>query len=113
LAVPPPPQVAGEVHVPQLSVPPQPSLMDPQLSPCAAHVVGVHVPPPHTLAVPPPPQVAGEVQVPQLSVPPQPSATDPQFLPSAEHVVGVQLPQPADALTEMPVAAASLDLSVE
>jgi hypothetical protein len=29
--------------VPQLSVPPQPSGMDPQFLPCAAHVVGVHV----------------------------------------------------------------------
>jgi hypothetical protein len=44
-AVPPPPQVWGEVQVPQLSVPPHPSLMDPQFLLCAAQLVGVQVPP--------------------------------------------------------------------
>jgi hypothetical protein len=39
--MPPPPQVSGDVHEPQLSVPPQPSAIVPQLAPCAAHVVGV------------------------------------------------------------------------
>src|SRR5438128_12362160 len=43
--VPPPPQVCGRVHVPQLRVPPQPSAIIPQFAPTAAHVVGVkHVP---------------------------------------------------------------------
>src|ERR1700677_3721753 len=40
LAIPPPPQVAGEVQVPQLSVPPQPSPVVPQLTPRAPQVVG-------------------------------------------------------------------------
>ncbi len=42
LAVPPPPQVCGEVHEPQWIVPPQPSEMLPQFLLCAAQVVGVH-----------------------------------------------------------------------
>jgi hypothetical protein len=33
LAVPPPPQVCGDVQVPQVSVPPQPSLIVPQFLP--------------------------------------------------------------------------------
>ena len=33
LAVPPPPQVCGDVHEPQVSVPPQPSLIEPQFFP--------------------------------------------------------------------------------
>jgi hypothetical protein len=37
--------VAFTGHVPQLSAPPQPSAIDPQFFPCAAHVVGVHPPP--------------------------------------------------------------------
>jgi len=40
-AIPPPPQTCGAVHVPQTSVPPQPSEIVPQFLPCAAHVVGV------------------------------------------------------------------------
>ena len=40
-ATPPPPHVWGAVHVPQPSVPPQPSVIVPQFLPCAAHVVGV------------------------------------------------------------------------
>jgi hypothetical protein len=43
LATPPPPQVWGAVHVPQVSVPPQPSAMLPQFFPCAAQVVGVQL----------------------------------------------------------------------
>src|SRR5438034_7742454 len=58
-AVPPPPQVWGAVQVPQASRPPHPSARDPQLAPCAAHVVGVQ---PQTFAVPPPPQVWGAAQ---------------------------------------------------
>ena len=42
LATPPPPHVAGDVQVPQVSVPPHPSEMLPQFFPCALHVVGVH-----------------------------------------------------------------------
>jgi hypothetical protein len=38
---PPPPHVSGDVHVPQLSVPPQPSEKSPQFAPSAWHVVGV------------------------------------------------------------------------
>jgi hypothetical protein len=44
LGVPPPPHVSGAVHEPQASVPPQPSEMEPQFFPWAAHVVGVHEP---------------------------------------------------------------------
>src|SRR5262245_14453607 len=41
LVTPPPPQVWGAVHVPQVSVPPQPLEIVPQFLPCAAQVVGV------------------------------------------------------------------------
>jgi hypothetical protein len=78
------------VQLPQLSVPPQPSGIEPQFLPCFAHVVGVQ---PQTLAVPPPAHVCGEAQLPQFRVLPQPSGTEPQFLPSAVHDVGVQVPQ--------------------
>src|SRR6059036_3379185 len=40
-ATPAPPQVCGAVQAPQVSVPPQPSEIEPQFFPCAAHVVGV------------------------------------------------------------------------
>ena len=40
LAVPPPPHVWTAEHVPQASIPPQPSGMVPQSRFCAAHVVG-------------------------------------------------------------------------
>src|SRR5262249_33700340 len=40
--VPPPPQIVGDGHAPQASVPPQPFGMAPQLAPCPAQVVGVH-----------------------------------------------------------------------
>jgi hypothetical protein len=60
-------------------MPPQPSAIEPQFLPCAAHDVGVQ---PHTLAVPLPPQLWGAVQVPQVYVPPQPSGTVPQFFPA-------------------------------
>src|SRR5262249_20372900 len=95
-AVPPPPQVWGDAQLPHVSVPPQPSAMLPQFLPCAAHDVGVHVPPPQTFAVPPPPQVWGEAQLPQVSVPPQPSAMLPQFLPCAAQDVGVQPLEPPE-----------------
>jgi hypothetical protein len=79
--------VCGDVHVPQLSVPPQPLLTDPQFLPISAQVLGVQ---PHTFATPPPPHVFGEVQDPQFKVPPQPLLMEPQFFPWAEQVVGVQ-----------------------
>jgi hypothetical protein len=70
-------------------MPPQPSAIEPQLAPAAAHVVGVQ---PHTFGVPPPPHVWGAVQEPQRSVPPQRSGIEPQLAPAAVHVVGVQAP---------------------
>jgi hypothetical protein len=80
------PHVVGAVHVPQCSVPPQPSGQSPQLR--APHVDGVQ---PQTFGVPPPPHVAPvAVHVPQASVPPQPSGIDPQSLPAAVQVVAVQ-----------------------
>src|SRR5438093_3081233 len=87
----PAPQVCGAVQAPQVSVPPQPSAIVPQSFPCAAQVVGVHVP--QTFVTPAPPQVCGAVQAPQVSVPPQPSAIVPQFFPCAAQVVGVHVPQ--------------------
>src|SRR5262245_66444055 len=83
---PPPPQVWGAVHTPQVSVPPQPLEIVPQVAPCAAHVVGVQ---PQTLGTPPPPQVCGAVQVPQVSVPPHPLGTVPHVAPWAAQVVPV------------------------
>ena len=56
LASVPPPQLLGQSHEPQSSMPPQPSEAGPQLLPSAAQVVGVQ---PHTLATPPPPQRLG------------------------------------------------------
>ena len=85
-------QVSGDVQEPQVSVPPHPSLMEPQFLPCAAHVVGVHDTAPQTLAVPAPPHACSEVQVPQLSEPPQPSLIAPQFLPWLAQVTGVHAP---------------------
>ena len=41
LAVPPPPQVAGDAHEPQSRVPPHPSLIAPQLAPVEARFLGV------------------------------------------------------------------------
>jgi hypothetical protein len=79
LATPPPPQVCGAVHEPQLRVPPQPSPTVPQLAFICAHVLGVHGGVPHWLSTPPPPQNCGAVHEPQLRVPPQPSPTVPQF----------------------------------
>jgi hypothetical protein len=90
LAVPPPPHTAGEVHTPQVSVPPQPSPMMPQLAPLAPQVVCLQMLP-HWFGVPPPPQLAGAVQVPQSSKPPQPSATWPQVALAVVHVFFLQL----------------------
>jgi hypothetical protein len=66
---------------PQLTAPPQPfgivpQLRDPQ---AAAALCGAQPQTPATEGLPPP-QVCGAVQLPQLIVPPQPSAAVPQFL---------------------------------
>ena len=81
LFVPPPPQVSpGVVHMPQSSVPLQPSLVMPQSKPWPAHVFGVQGGWPQTFGMLQPPQVSPAfVQVPQSSVPPQPSPTMPQL----------------------------------
>jgi hypothetical protein len=85
----PPPQVSGALHVPHDRVPPQPSGTEPQLSPCAAHVVGEQ---PHWLATPPPPHVSpAALHLPQSSVSPQPSEIVPHALPQ---VAGTQGPWP-------------------
>jgi hypothetical protein len=72
-------------NVPQLTVPPQPLGIVPQLREPHAALAGSGVQP-QTFAVPdePPPQVCGDEQLPQLTVPPQPSDTVPQFLPPAQ-----------------------------
>ena len=90
--MPPPPQLSVPVHVPQLSIPPQPSACVPQLAASAAQVVGTHATVPHWLGVPPPPHVSVPVQVPQLSVPPQPLDCVPQVAFSPAHVFAVQPP---------------------
>jgi len=128
-AVPPPPQVAGEVQVPQeLTVREVPQLSlavtEPQFLPRreqkALLLSAVQEPPPQTFAVPPPAQVCGEEQVPQLltvrEVPQLSLAvTEPQFLPrreqnavllSAVHVVPPQtfaVPPPAQVCGEVQV----------
>src|ERR1700733_10659376 len=48
LFAPPPPQNAGAVQLPQLSVPPHSSPCVPQVAPSCAHVFGTHVEPPST-----------------------------------------------------------------
>ena len=70
-------------QVPQLTVPPQPSLTEPQVLPEQAFGFGVQDL--HTLAV----QVVPAAQVPQLMVLPQ-SVTVPQFLPKQAFGFGVQ-----------------------
>jgi len=131
LATPPPPQVAGEVQVPQeetVRVTPQLSapVTEPQFFPLREQKLvldsGVQRAVPQTLAVPPPPQVAGEVQVPQeetvratpqLSVP----LTEPQFFPSREQKVvldsGVQVEAQVESLTATLVALLKLCELVE
>ena len=85
---PAPPQVWPAGQLPQASVPPQPSAMEPQSFPCAAQVVGVHGAGPqvrsevHTWPVP---------QAPQSIVAPQPSGIVPHVFPCAAQVVGLQV----------------------
>jgi hypothetical protein len=75
----PPPHVSGDVHDPQLRVPPHPSPAGPQEIPRSLQVVGLHAPlPPHWLNLPPPPHVSGDLQVPHSILPPQPSPVGPQ-----------------------------------
>jgi hypothetical protein len=76
-------QLCPAPQAPHASVPPHPSLRDPQFLPCAAQVVGVQDV--QTLLL----QVCPVPQVPHASVPPHPSLRDPQFLPCAAQVVGV------------------------
>jgi hypothetical protein len=57
--------VIPEPHVPQSSTALQPSEIRPQFFCCAAHVVVVHVPVPHTLGVLLAPHVAPPEQSPQ------------------------------------------------
>jgi hypothetical protein len=77
LATPPPLQVSGRVHPPQLYVPLQPFDTVPHLPEQAVDcAVGVQ---PHMLATPPPLQVCGNVQPPQSYLPPQPFDTWPHF----------------------------------
>jgi hypothetical protein len=83
-----PPHVAGAVHVPQSSVPPQPSGIMPQFAPFAWQVVLMQ---PHTFDVPPPPHVSEPVQDPQLrGCGHVPLEIVPQLACWALHVVGVQ-----------------------
>jgi hypothetical protein len=86
LAVPPPPQVLGAMHVPQLSTLPQPSPMGPHVAPIEAHVRGTQGMPAsgaeaHWLGTPPPPHICPVEQVPHWSRFPQPSASGPQVAP--------------------------------
>jgi hypothetical protein len=101
LATPPPMQVIGDGHVPQLvavRIAPQLSVpvKDPQLLPSREQKVasdsGVHMLP-QTPTVPPPPHVAGAVHVPQLAtlrIAPQLSCaiTPPHVLPRRPHRAG-------------------------
>jgi hypothetical protein len=88
-STPPPPQAAGDVHDPQLQMPPQPSATVPQLLPAHAVPCGVfvHVGVAQTLGFPWPPQTVVPVQfdVPQLTMPPQPSGIVPHWF--GPHVV--------------------------
>src|SRR6185295_1976570 len=89
LGVPLPPHVAGQLQLPQLRSPPQPSDTGPQFLPSWAQVFGTQAAGPHAPAMPPPPQVCGEVQLPQLSRPPQELLAGPQLTPRLAHVAGV------------------------
>lgn len=88
LAAPPPPQVWGDVHVPQVAVRETPHASTPKIVPHvavldaqkAASVGEVH---PHALGVPPPPQVWGEVHVPQVAVRTSPQLSGAVSVPQA------------------------------
>src|SRR3984957_13082625 len=94
--MPPPPQVCGGVHVPQLGISlPQPSPAGPQEMFCCTQVRDTQVPPsgaPHCPGLPPPPQVCGGVHVPQLGISlPQPSPAGPQEMFWSMQVMGVHV----------------------
>ncbi len=104
-AVPPPPQVCGQVQVPQLdTVRPAPQLSVPERPPQVAprrvqNAASLSCVQPHTFAVPPPPQVCGQVQVPQLdtvraapqlSVPERPPQVAPRRVQNAASLSCVQ-----------------------
>ena len=98
----------GLLQEPQSSVTPQPSLIEPQVFPCAWHVVGVQ---PQLPGVPPPPQVWGAVQLPQVpSQPSGPHAFPPQSGTQAQarHVPPSQQPSwqapQSTACPQLPVA---------
>jgi hypothetical protein len=105
LAMPPPPHVCGDVHVPQLITlrdVPQLSFAVtlPQFFPTRVqNAAFVSAPQPHTLAMPAPPHVCGDMHVPQfITVREAPqlslAVTLPQFFPTreqnAEFVSGTQ-----------------------
>ena len=87
--VPAPPQVCGEVQVPQLIAPPQPSPTSPQFALAAWQLRGVQlVPGPHWFG-PAAPQVCPLGHGPQLSRPPQRSAMFPHCAIAALQLVGM------------------------
>jgi hypothetical protein len=88
--VPPPPQVCGAEHVPQLSDPPQPSEGLPQVAPRSAQVFGVQVDWQLELRSPLTTQLWPDGQVPQATLLPQPSGICPQLALSSAQVLGVQ-----------------------
>jgi hypothetical protein len=121
LCVPPPPHVSGAVQgPPHETVPPQPLLSTPQLSPAHAVAwgIGTHElmsaspkPPsessleaPHVLGLPPPPHVvplahaAPPSSPAHWTSPPQPSATAPQFMPAGHVVSAMQPAEPPQTL---------------
>jgi len=71
---------------PQSSMPPQPSGIWPH-EPCAAHVVGVHVPDPQRYGVSLPHDCPA-AHVPQSTIPPQPSMSFPHSAPRTSQVAG-------------------------
>jgi hypothetical protein len=104
LAVPPPPQMLGEMQLfGQARMPPQPSAIGPHRP--VQSVEGTQAappsvstpPPPQTFAVPAPPQIwpgVAQVEGPHATVLPQPSATLPQFMLTGHAVSGVHAGDP-------------------
>lgn len=88
-------QLCPALQVPQSSIIPHVSGIDPQAALCAAHVVGVQPPASVPASTPPPVHlllvhVCPPPHVPQSSIAVQPSATMPQLSPSEAHVAGTQ-----------------------
>jgi hypothetical protein len=88
---PAPPQLCPVGQEPQFSRLPQPSPIDPQLTPCATHVVGVHDGVTHSLFEHSWVELHG---LPQSRTLPQPSDADPHTKPRLWHVCGVQVDTP-------------------